>query len=100
VGGFGKLEQNQPSSNNFLVRSADEFREQGLNVAIFGRANGQELAPQDRMGAEHLQDIRQVLQAVRTTAACRCGWWAPAGARHRWRPLPAACRMQGWPVWC
>lgn len=65
AGGFGKLQQNRPSSNNFLVRSAAEFREQGLNVAIFGRANGQELAPQDRMGAEHLQDIREVLQAVR-----------------------------------
>lgn len=65
AGGFGKLEQGRPSSNNFLVRTATAFRDQGLNVAIFGRANGQEMTPQDRMGADHLQDIRQVLQAVR-----------------------------------
>lgn len=66
VGGFGRVAQGRPSSDNFLVRSAQAFTDQGLNVAIFGRANGQELQPADRMGSDHLQDIRQVVQAVRT----------------------------------
>ena len=91
VGGFGKLEQNRPSSNNFLVRSAGEFREQGLNVAIFGRANGQELAPQDRMGAEHLQDIRQVLQAVRTHSSLPV--WLVGTSRGTTSVAAAASRM-------
>lgn len=91
VGGFGKLEQNRPSSNNFLVRSAGEFREQGLNVAIFGRANGQELAPQDRMGAEHLQDIRQVLQAVRAHSSLPV--WLVGTSRGTTSVAAAASRM-------
>lgn len=91
VGGFGKLQQNRPSSKNFLVRSAAEFREQGLNVAIFGRANGQELAPQDRMGAEHLQDIRQVLQAVRTHSSLPV--WLVGTSRGTTSVAAAASRM-------
>lgn len=91
VGGFGKLQQNRPSSNNFLVRSAAEFRDQGLNVAIFGRANGQELAPQDRMGAEHLQNIRQVLQAVRAHSSLPV--WLVGTSRGTTSVAAASSRM-------
>jgi pimeloyl-ACP methyl ester carboxylesterase len=64
LGGFGKVEQGQPRSDNFLVRSAPDFVAQGLNVAIFGRANGQELSPRERMSPEHMEDVRQVIAAV------------------------------------
>lgn len=65
LGGFGKLEQGRPSSDNFLVRTERDFVAQGLNVAIFGRANGQELKPRDRMSSEHMEDLRQVIEAVK-----------------------------------
>ncbi|MEG1736093.1 MAG: alpha/beta hydrolase [Comamonas sp.] len=65
LGGFGKMEQGRPSSDNFLVRAEQDFVAQGLNVAIFGRANGQELKPKDRMSPEHMEDLRQVIEAVK-----------------------------------
>jgi predicted alpha/beta-hydrolase family hydrolase len=65
TGGLGKMEQGRPGSRNFLVRSVQDFLDQGLNVAVFGRPNGQEIEPSDRMSEAHMQDIRQVLQAVR-----------------------------------
>lgn len=65
LGGFGKMEQGRPSSNNFLVRTEQDFVAHGLNVAIFGRANGQEITPRERMSPEHMEDVRKVVDAVR-----------------------------------
>jgi hypothetical protein len=91
VGGFGKIERGHPGSQNFLVRSAQDFLDQGLNVAIFGRANGQELHPGDRMGEAHMQDIRQVLQAVR--AQSKLPVWLVGTSRGTTSVASAASRL-------
>lgn len=69
-GGFGKVEDGRPQSNNFLVRSLPHFLANGLNVAIFGRpGDRQELDYADRIGEVHLTDVRQVLAFVRSQSA-------------------------------
>ena len=45
VGGLGKLDGNEPTSQNFLVRSRTHFADAGFNVAIMGR-------PQDQSGSD------------------------------------------------
>lgn len=91
-GGFGKVEGGWPQSENFLVRSAAEFVRQGLNVAIVGRANGRPLQPAERMGSEHMQDIRQVVQAVRAHSSAPL--WLVGTSRGTTSVAAAAIALQ------
>ena len=65
-GGFGKVEDGKAMGGNFLVRSAPYFLANGFNVAIFGRPNDTEdIGWSERMGADHLADVRAVLEFVK-----------------------------------
>jgi predicted alpha/beta-hydrolase family hydrolase len=65
-GGFGKVEDGKAMGGNFLVRSAPYFLANGFNVAIFGRPNDmEEIGWRERMGADHLADVRAVLEFVK-----------------------------------
>ena len=69
-GGFGKIEDGKPSSNNFLVRSAAYFTANGFNVAIFGRpSDSEDLDYADRISDTHMADVRKVLDFVKTQSA-------------------------------
>ena len=60
-----------PQSGNFLIRSRDEFAQASMNVAMMGNPDDfKKLTPQFRRSAEHVEDVRMVLQdiAKRTTA--------------------------------
>ncbi|WP_420474571.1 alpha/beta hydrolase [Noviherbaspirillum sp. ST9] len=66
-GGFGKVVDGRASSGNFLVRSAQHFRANGFNVAIFGRPSDKpELDYPDRISDNHVADIRAVLAHLKT----------------------------------
>lgn len=66
VGGLGKLDGNEPTSNNFLVRSRAHFAEAGFNVAIMGRPQDQnDLTYELRTSATHLADIRRIVDYVK-----------------------------------
>jgi len=65
-GGFGKIVDGKPTSNNFLVRSVPCFLANGFNVAIFGRpSDSEDLDYADRISDTHLLDIRAVLDYVK-----------------------------------
>jgi len=65
-GGFGKVEDGWPTSNNFLVRTSKMWVAQGFNLAIFGRPNdSDELGYDDRISDTHMQDVRAVLDWVK-----------------------------------
>jgi hypothetical protein len=65
-GGFGKVEEGKPTSNNFLVRSVPHFLANGFNVVIFGRPSDSEgLDYADRISDSHLTDVRAVLAFVK-----------------------------------
>lgn len=65
-GGFGHVENGWPSSNNFLVRTARLWADQGFNLAIFGRPNdSEELGYEDRISEIHMQDVKAVLDWVK-----------------------------------
>ena len=69
-GGFGKIEDGKPTSNNFLVRSAPYFTANGFNVAIFGRpSDSDDLDYADRISDTHMTDVRKVLDFVKTQSA-------------------------------
>ena len=69
-GGFGKVEDGKPTSNNFLVRSEAYFIANGFNVAIFGRpSDSEDLEYADRISDTHLTDIRAVLDYVKKQSA-------------------------------
>lgn len=69
-GGFGKIENGKPSSNNFLVRSMAYFLANGFNVAIFGRSgHGEALEYADRISEQHMADVRAVLEFAKTQAS-------------------------------
>ncbi len=66
-GGFGRVENGWPSSNNFLVRTSRLWADEGFNLAIFGRPNdSDELGYEDRISDIHMQDVRAVLEWVKT----------------------------------
>ena len=68
-GGFGKVEDGKPTSNNFLVRSAPYFIANGFNVAIFGRpSDSEDLDYADRISDTHMADVRKVLEFVKRKA--------------------------------
>ena len=66
-GGIGKVSDGGwPDSSNFLVRTAPLFANSGFNVAIMARAS--DLSDLDygvRVGNEHMDDIRKVLQKMK-----------------------------------
>ena len=65
-GGFGKIEDGKPTSNNFLVRSVPYFTANGFNVAIFGRpSDSEDLDYADRISDTHMVDVRKVLDFVK-----------------------------------
>jgi hypothetical protein len=66
-GGIGKVSDNGwPDSGNFLVRSAQLFAGSGFNVAIMARASDMsDLDYSVRVGKEHIDDIRRVLQMTK-----------------------------------
>ena len=65
-GGFGRVEDGWPNSNNFLVRTSRLWVEQGFNLAIFGRPDDSEgLDYEDRISGAHLTDIQAVLEWVK-----------------------------------
>lgn len=64
-GGYGRVENGQATSGNFLVRSASYFIANGFNVAIFGRPNGKELGAAERTEAAHMTDVAKVLEFVK-----------------------------------
>lgn len=65
-GGFGKVEEGWPTSNNFLVRTSRMWAAQGFNLVIFGRPNdSDELGYDDRISDTHMQDVRTVLEWVK-----------------------------------
>jgi pimeloyl-ACP methyl ester carboxylesterase len=66
-GGLGSVAGGQPGSKNFLVRSRDLFAAAGFDVTIFGLPTDRSgLSAQDRLGPEHMQDLRAVARAIRT----------------------------------
>lgn len=69
-GGFGQIDNGEPTGQNFLTRSAERFRAQGFNVAIFGRpSHSSDLDFADRIDRQHLQDVRAVLGFIRAQSA-------------------------------
>jgi pimeloyl-ACP methyl ester carboxylesterase len=66
-GGIGKVSDGGwPDSSNFLVRTAPLFAASGFNVAVMARAS--DLSDLDygvRVGKEHMDDIRKVLQKMK-----------------------------------
>lgn len=91
-GGFGAMQEGRPSSDNFLVRTASHFAAQGLNVAIFGRPNGKPMQPAERMGADHLQDVRQVVQALKARSGAPL--WLVGTSRGTTSAAAAASHLQ------
>ncbi len=66
-GGFGKVENGWPSSNNFLVRTSRLWAAEGFNIAIFGRpSDSDELGYEDRISDSHIQDVKGVLEWVKS----------------------------------
>jgi pimeloyl-ACP methyl ester carboxylesterase len=66
AGGIG-YKNGTPQSGNFLIRSRDEFAQAGLNVALMGNPDDfKKLTPQFRRSAEHVDDVRRVLEDIAT----------------------------------
>ncbi|MEO5658558.1 MAG: alpha/beta hydrolase [Polaromonas sp.] len=69
-GGFGKIQNGWPGSDNFLVRTAPLWVKEGFNVAIFGRPSDlEQLSPEARTSDAHLQDIQATLDWVKKQSA-------------------------------
>lgn len=69
-GGFGKVEEGWPTSNNFLVRTSKLWAKEKFNLAIFGRPNdSDDLGYDDRISETHMQDVKAVLAWVKTQSA-------------------------------
>lgn len=66
-GGIGKVSDGGwPDSSNFVVRSAPLFANSGFNVAVVARASDmKDLDYSVRVGKEHVDDIRRVLQMAK-----------------------------------
>ncbi len=93
-GGFGKVEGGRATGNNFLVRSAQYFLDQGFNVAIFGRPDDTtELDYADRIADKHLADVRKVLDFVKTRSAMPV--WLIGTSRGTVSATAAAIALQG-----
>lgn len=74
MGGFGDVVDDQPTSENFLVRSRKYFAEQDFNVAVIGRPivgrsshpdNLVYADPTYRTSAKHVDDLKQVVAEIK-----------------------------------
>jgi len=63
-GGIG-LKDGVPTSENFLVRTRDDFTANGFSVAVVGRPSDKELDYEFRISAEHIQDLRRVVSYLK-----------------------------------
>jgi len=69
-GGTIGMKGGVPTSDNFLVRSRDHFSAQGFHVAIVGRPSDRdELDSNFRASAEHVEDLRSVVERLRKDLA-------------------------------
>ncbi len=69
TGGIG-YRDGEPKSGNFLIRSRDEFAKAGLNVALMGNpSDTPKLSPVFRQSPEHFEDVRRVVQDIRTRSS-------------------------------
>ena len=60
------MKHGAPTSENFLVRSRELFAAAGYNVAIVGKpSDREELDERFRIGAEHVADLRVIVEKVR-----------------------------------
>lgn len=65
-GGFGKLVDGAPSSQNFLVRERQRFVDAGFHVAVVSRPSDiPDLDNGTRTGEAHLADLRQVVTSLK-----------------------------------
>ena len=93
-GGFGKVEGGRPTSNNFLVRSAQYFTVNGFNVAIFGRpSDSEDFDYADRISDTHMTDVRKVLDFVKTQSAAPV--WIVGTSRGTISATATAIHAQG-----
>ena len=93
-GGFGKVEDGKPTSNNFLVRSAPYFTANGFNVAIFGRPSDSEVLDYaDRISDTHMADVRKVLDFVKTQSTVPV--WIVGTSRGTISAAATAIHVQG-----
>jgi len=63
-GGIG-LRDGVPTSQNFLVRTRDNFAAHGFNVAVVNRPSDKELDYDFRVSPEHVKDLREVVGHVK-----------------------------------
>lgn len=74
TGGVG-LREGRPQSENFLIRSRDLFRAQGLNVALLGNpSDKRQMDDAWRTSEMHRSDVLQVLQDLRRRGATQPVW--------------------------
>jgi pimeloyl-ACP methyl ester carboxylesterase len=67
TGGMGRIEEGRPLSRNFLVRSREYFVQAGFDVAVLGLPSDMKggLSASDRLGPEHLEDLRSVVRQLK-----------------------------------
>lgn len=65
TGGMG-FRDGAPQSQNFLIRSRDEFAKAGFNVALMGNARDTpRLMPDLRQSPQHITDVGRVVEDIR-----------------------------------
>lgn len=74
TGGIG-MKEGRPQSSNFLIRSRDLFRAEGLNVALLGNPSDKRAMDDAwRTSEMHRSDVAQVLQDMRQRGATQPIW--------------------------
>ncbi len=74
TGGIG-FKDARPQSNNFLIRSRDLFRAEGLNVALLGNpSDKRQLDDAWRTSEMHRTDVANVLQDIQRRGATQPVW--------------------------
>lgn len=92
-GGIG-FKNGQPASDNFLIRTRDQFAAQGFNVALLGLSDDmRNLTDNVRTSAEHAQDVLAVVKAIR--AASPLPVWLVGTSRGTISAVSAAILDQG-----
>lgn len=65
-GGFGRIENGKPASDNFLVRSHELFAAAGFNVVVVGRSSDStDWDDELRLRPDHLWDLAAVVDRAR-----------------------------------
>jgi pimeloyl-ACP methyl ester carboxylesterase len=66
AGGLGGIENGEPKSNNFLIRSRTLFYDKNYDVVSVGRASDQtDLTQAYRITPEHISDLKTVITSLR-----------------------------------